>query len=1154
MNNYKQEYRKIKQRIFSTKNPVSGISSFFYSEDISTLKKIANSICKDRLFEKIIVGNCFPGSIEEMENCGNMPWFTELERSVIWTTLSISQKSNEINEFLEYRNQFDTAFLNSNFDACEDILNKVHNRFGFSIWEISNRIYVLNEKDGLDAQKRYAQLVKSKLKQGFVPNYLVSCISKQCERNVSVLTYLRDLQIEYNQFTESVGNELSNYAKFLAGGFFLSSESELDFINESNLTLFLFLNDKLSLIDRYLYFVRIVDVVYKSSNKLIEVLFFDSIITISKKIRDPFFKNIEFELEHDYCMFHPDNNDEICNAFDLYTKGEYSECNALTTSLINNDIKFFPLIELLAKCNTYLSRPETNVTSKTVLQNLLFKLQQLFSRQGDIREIQLDLIKTIYIHLDSPWAINILHIINKCNNRLVVLEPISFDYFFNSITTPDCIFSFDTKELLPFLESTSENFRRSLTTQFVIAVRTQDITKVKQLPIDEIRRKKYLASLLIETEPQEALEIITEIPRDFSISHIVQEFNALKIKAYLELNLLEDAMKTFVSSFEDNQNFIHIGFISQIFEMIKKGEHNSSSSILTPLVCSYYFNYYPNHNDNDEIVLNICYEEFLESQNVSKPSELLNTFDIGDDSMAYIRFLSNVCIPTVMDRSLSFESNDDVLRERILICEALIKIDPDYSSRYFDEINRLTKTLLVRLAKREVENGKIYIDIEGIRNTLAKELSESYERYQDYRNNAISETLAKLVKALNDKEDKPQILYTHINNESMLKSIATRSRDVFVADNKYGLDGCLSVRIRHGTLESQLRSCFEKHKLITTRTNSGVYKDNLHWMISSLAEGHVKSEIQSIFSTFSKRIDDVIANLKNNLIQIKTEDRNPEGLFEFSVDDHFIALLNAKMNHNDTFDGFLTGVIEILTTLTNSSLDRVQNALGDTINGDFQQALKELEEGVSRYSSDLKIQELRARIAATRTDISTELSNIAEWFKLAQNNTITQYSLALAATLSSNIIKYAHSNCNFTSDESDIDPNIVLIGSSLKNVVEVFKILFGNVIEHSGQSSRPIAIVHIHKKGTLVSITVENKVASNNINSKKLQEIESSLKDWETQGRINTEGGSGLHKIKKILSVDMRCENTIHLAYHEDTFVAEVVADMKEMFYETTDN
>lgn len=208
MNNYKQEYRKIKQRIFSTKNPVSGISSFFYSEDISTLKKFANSICKDRLFEKIIVGNCFPGSIEEMENCGNMPWFTELERSVIWTTLSISQKSNEINEFLEYRNQFDTAFLNSNFDACEDILNKVHNRFGFSIWEISNRIYVLNEKDGLDAQKRYAQLVKSKLKQGFVPNYLVSCISKQCERNVSVLTYLRDLQIEYNQFTESVGNEL----------------------------------------------------------------------------------------------------------------------------------------------------------------------------------------------------------------------------------------------------------------------------------------------------------------------------------------------------------------------------------------------------------------------------------------------------------------------------------------------------------------------------------------------------------------------------------------------------------------------------------------------------------------------------------------------------------------------------------------------------------------------------------------------------------------------------------------------------------------------------------------------------------------------------------------------------------------------------------
>ena len=227
-----------------------------------------------------------------------------------------------------------------------------------------------------------------------------------------------------------------------------------------------------------------------------------------------------------------------------------------------------------------------------------------------------------------------------------------------------------------------------------------------------------------------------------------------------------------------------------------------------------------NHWDNapgDEIVLNVSYDEFLYKLGVSRPSELTKTIASDDWNEYYTYFLAEVCVPNVMDRSLAFESYDDVLKERCYICSDLIDLDPQHAEKYEKEINSITGSMMTQRTKREVEKGKIYVDIDGVKTVLKKDLIDSYERYQDYQQHSMEDLVVRIIEALKiaEKDGEPFIL--SYDNTAQLSELIKKARNVFVADNKYGLDGYLSVRIRHGTLESQLRSCFEKHKLITTQ-------------------------------------------------------------------------------------------------------------------------------------------------------------------------------------------------------------------------------------------------------------------------------------------------------------------------------------------------
>ena len=1049
-------------------------------------------------------------------------------------------------DFVSLRAQFDHAFLHGQYDQCLILLDHSRQKFGRSFWEIKNQIAVLSEKEGLESQRKYANSIIDEMKKGGVEAYLIYSYSKQCERGVSVGTFLNTLERDHERFIKhGVVDVVSKYLHYKALGNLLPVDKNSWLVDGDMINAFLYIDDKYNLIDRYISICSIIENVFVYGGNQLQESFIPYIKKLNSVVADPFLKNIVYQYENHFCHFYATNNDRICRAFDLYSSGNYEACTQLTGDLLRENILNFPLIELYAKCNINLPEYIPLTAERSPLNIIARKLCHLFARKGDAKDIQTDLTKMLYTHLHTSWSWELLLIIEKFNTRLMVLEESRATNYHVAITAPDRIFDFDSDYLSNFLATAAESYRSSISTQLAIALRTKNMALLESLDLEIIRKEKYRARLLAETNPTKTLEVLDHLSASECISSPVKlEIDALRVRIHLDLGNLLYAIETFVPAFCENSNFIYAGAIDRIFAALKAGSHDVRHSILVPIVCSLYFNYYPNHNDIDDIVLCACYEDYLDSCGVSKPSELLANPPARVNAEIFNRFLAEVCVPSVMARSLAFETEDDILRERNIICNALADRDEANRSKYIEEVRRHTNTLLVRLAKREIDNGKVYVDIDAIRTLLLQDVCESFERYLEYRKNDLQEYVIGIANDPSSPAAEPIYIYRRVNQTGLLEDAVKKARDLFTADNKYGLDGTLSVRIRHGTLESQLRACFEKHNLITTKAVDGNYNPNLHWNTGRRKSEAVENEIQEIFKSFSADIDAQIAFIKNELIQIRTEEKNPAGVFDFTVDNDMISAIDSQMYWIGSYQAFETYVMEMLLDITNVCLEKMRDLLDREINDIFQQMLRELETKLQKYSSLLNFQALRDHIAKARTDISTELKNIAEWFRRTQSDDFRDYDFSLAAQLSLQTFQHSHPSCTLRCSYEDIDKSIELKGRTLRSVVDIFIILLDNVMKHSGLNSNIPVQISAKRENSTVILSVRNPVKPGTISDARLREITNQLGNWEKSDYTRREGGSGLHKIKKILSVDLHCNNTINLSCDNETFIADICVEL----------
>jgi len=492
-----------------------------------------------------------------------------------------------------------------------------------------------------------------------------------------------------------------------------------------------------------------------------------------------------------------------------------------------------------------------------------------------------------------------------------------------------------------------------------------------------------------------------------------------------------------------------------------------------------------------------------------------------------------------------FENQDDLDNERIDICSLLTQIDKDNFEEYINEISEINRNLLIRQGIKQIDESKIYVDVKGIRNSVEKDINESFERYINLQTLSLdqiqkldlnSDSLMlsyydKTTDSKNTEFNTSNLKITSYSRFEQFSEMFLKIRDKFIASNEYGIDTYLSMRIRHGTLLGEIRSVFENYYLITKKKdNSKEYKDNIYWQkLLSKSDTEQSLHFNQKLSDFSQKIDTISDELKNIKLQISTEKKESEGFFDYSYSkSELLSMFTNKIAGIAEFEDFFEVVISILWDRTEINLTRIREDISEKIKEIMVSSLVDLSkevESIFDKNEYQEVNELIRNITLCQTDIKNELDKIAAWFRRTNSKTINEFYIQLPidstlTTLKRLFNRYQNLNINF-----DIDCDIKFEGENFPHFCYIFQNLMHNIIEHSELNYDVLKVtIKIEVIGNEIFIIILNNFSSDiNLDSRneEIQKTRDLLLQSYDNDKIRAEKGTGYLKIQKTLKSDL---------------------------------
>ncbi|MFL2077148.1 histidine kinase [Marinilactibacillus psychrotolerans] len=1073
---------------------------------------------------------------QRIENLGSKKIYYssgDMEKELVWNSRFIFHYSKQINEFIESRDEFNKLILNSAYEEANDFLLYIEKKFGFSYWLIENKIFLLQELHGLEKHKEFVNNIKKENSQvSDMVKYFVSYISVKMEENVTVEKYnLRISEILQNNSDTRLPDHLLDYIKFkLYFKEYFSMDALSTLVYEGNL----------SIIDRYCTLIRII------RNKRDE---------LSRSATNIIINNLsEINDDQSARIIKKKPSYEILFILDKYTEGDYEKTIEFCSKQLELRPELVDLYPILVRSKLRLGITDNMWHNNSLLSVILEGLKDIYLSTEKFEESYSKLKKITYIFCNNEWSWQLRGLIEEASNNNQANKLVES---YRKNVHPENPLSVRTEtnnfiEKDEFIELKNEN-EDSVTLNLYENIIIKDINKVKEMSIPEYRKKSIIASIHKENKNY---ELAKQLYKDLiDNNNRYTEIKGLQgfVETSIELGDYEDAVELIVNRFLGEKTFAkQINMIKLLDDIQNDIESTERLNKLIDYPILYDI-YSKNYSTDRESEKGEAYEEFLLSYDAERPSDLA-VKDINIPQHKLIYFLRYVCIESVMDYSMFFDSTRQIQNERISICQMLRELDEENEEIYSNEIKEITQKQIINKGLREIEKSKIYVDVEGIKKAMKRRTIENFKRYQSLvEANIKDETphFITLEEGIEESEGrKLMIVMPSDERRQLFNQIVFDLRDSFVSSNEYGLDGYLSVGIRHGTLSGQLRAPLEEKNLITQKDSiTGEYQLSSFWKKDKLDE-KAERKITIILDKFGKSIDYEIDKLKNKWIQIKTEtNNNSEGLFNFQMGIDELIELEESVLESTTYEEIIDMIFDKLWEKTDKSLRDIREKINKDLINEFNRAFDTALMEIDKLKHEIEVTDLREQIISSKTNMQYELDKIAEWFTRDNRSTTTSFSADIILDIVYELTKNIYNNQEIKL-EKQID-NMRFDGDKLKSFVDVMFILFDNIIKHSGLNGEIQVNVSIEKRNNHLIINCINEISDQIItteNREKIERIKKNINKEEDLSFVSKEGGTGFYKIKKIITVDVGCPLKMNFEYSEGSFIVELDIESKEIF------
>ncbi len=1079
--------------------------------------------------QNMLFGEAFPDNWKSCTSRRSNPAIQNVGRAIQWHTSVFEHFADSLSKHAEIRESVLRLSLKGEWDVLAAAILAHQTTFGLSQWVMGKTFFFNEERSGAAANKKVRDSLLTSL-QGHMMSVIAVSLSLRAEKTVSPAQLSALIR---HALAQTVEEEVRTFFNLLLAPDFVSLDCSI--------TALLSLIEILPIIDRYELFVKIA-ILANAQAHPDAVRFQRALAKLSQAIDDPCLR-FSSEVMNPESISTNQLEERLIDVWDMYVRGEYNRSAREAGTLAGSAAETFQAHELYTKSALYSKVPPPESRS-SLLESLWHHLRIIYDK-AELTEDSLAHLAAIALRLgDSALSYSLLatcelHSKPEPDSRL--LRCAAFTARMHGPRNLE--HGFDEKASISYLRNLFKLYPRSISLQFFLAVARNDTVLLATLPGIPAPRVSFFLGLsaMRKGEFSVACEELEKFLEDAGSSDhpwspfAVEEARIVLARALAILGRVERLQQVVVESYLERTHSIKRFALQSIYALCFKERMRIASDIHHPIL-SYLA------NDNPHTV-SMAVNLFLLKNECVKPSDVtLLPSKVSSTATLYF-FIQRVCVPEVLD-SLDFNSTAEVEEERIKLLRWLAKADESLRPVCQAEILRITEAAELREALHRIEGSRVEVNLAGIREAQESRFKEMFFRFAAFReviphianialqplglspagDTVYAATRDDFRRLISAKEGQAHLI--------LLFSESFREiRDAFLNSPQFGLDACLSVRIRHGILTQHIRRPFFQDRLFIdpSDTKDGGVLEFWNGQIGVPDESF--DVLSQLLRDLTEEVVDLADEIKDEWIQVKTETRDNRGLFDFSFDDALLAELFvqrgiAKMDYN----GFVEAIFVILFERTRTILSAVRKKVHGALLQRLNDILRDAESTAAQLQARPGYSQLRDALSHCRTEIQAAIQTMSRWFLGSDVSLMEDVTMQLAANTAAGMVDRLHPGMR-AHIKVLVKSAFKLKGRYFSAFVHLLFFLIDNALRHAGIAESDLLIgLEITCESNWIVIAARNQLNPEKDPEDCAKHMNARVADLLERfdfTKVRSEGGSGLVKILAAVTLEFSA-----LRYH----------------------
>lgn len=1059
----------------------------------------------------LLTGTCFARTWSQVFLTNSIPRIAGSQKALNWTVAVFCRHSLAVSQHVAIREALNRHVLRGEWKEAQERIKEHTRSFGISLWALAWSLLIVEESQGSTARKELIDRFATSEKGTNLP-FFAACFGLSVDKAVSD-----------DQFRAVVLDRVPSGEPPLRRFFQLLFHEDPDPKWKTWEMLELF--ELLPIVDRYELLLRLAVLAiaqgHSESQQILRAL-----CRVSQNCPDPV-ANYLLDCADETRSLDGNIDTRLVAAWDSYVASKYEECDELASNIALARPDILGAHELAVKASLYLNRNEAlaGTTPMVLLQHHLrnvflkneqsedsLKYLQRFGSRFRILSLTAPL-RALHVQHSSPVPDEKWH--KQAAFTYGVHGPRNFEYGF----PPDQNARYLDRYAAALEQSLAARFFRDVAHGGAILERFPNVSPLRLHFFNGItaaRRHDYKTAL----SDLATFLILQTLDRNSPLSPFaIEEARRVLVGVHLIKGHVVPMIQEVVNAYIDRAHATRRLPVEKVFAACTEDQQSACKQIEFPIIA---------HLACDEPhQVSLALKRFLRARGLERPSDL----DVSDDvpcSVISTLFL-RVCTPEVLDSLRALDTVEKVETERLVLL--------DWVARHVHALSRLAETEMLRLtqqaelrdAMRKLEGARVVLNISALRETEQQRFSDAFFRYSAQSELARqlrseSRTQLKLVErpgggfVIIAPPESPKVREGQFAEFIAFAAAFREIRDAFVSSPHFGIESCLSGRIRHGFVVEHLRRPLVERKLAIRPDSPELEEERAHWSVRLGLDTKepLLAWVMSELHILTEAVDTIAEEVKNVWIQSRTESRNPDGLFDYSFGDDQLESSFRKFSDTEEFQPFLDGVFDLLLERTRQSLVVVRSKIRHDLVEKLCRPLDETLGTVSSRDEGMHLLPLRNDLAACRSEVERSCQQMAHWFDTSDAALMGDVEFELVARTAVGMIERL--NPAFAGKHrTKVHADYRLRGRHFTSLVHMLFFLLDNAIRYSGvPNERFEGSLNIQAVGNSLQISVKNLTASEVVAetaAKKIQTVVKDLKQALDPAKVIREGGSGFAKV-----------------------------------------